>query len=408
MFYLLMLNFFALTTSAMTAVVNASFWVAVLLFIWKKCKNPDFSFLYKPIIGKLFLLFLLCFIISWGVNGDLASNNANEFYKDHLKHLVIFIIVADVCLNWKQVCNLVLALSAGSTVRALIIIFSYLGIGKGNSALGGFALDSVFNFTLTAGVLFFSNKISRRLQGLLIFSLIIQLVPLVLHGSRTPLIAITTALVLAATVGRYYRALFSVAGATIAIIAVIAICNPVLMQRYTTPFKTQTYKDDGSWKERLGIWFVAKKLIAEKPFFGYGPGWRKLSIVIQQKHSIAGYQNEPIESIPAYAYRYFSVMKYGRANTHSLYFQTAFELGFIGLFVYICFLMVSFYYAVVYARSAGYDERMFGAVLVALIAGYLVIGVTNGLMAGSIPLMFVIAALMRALFSEKNNASFTS
>lgn len=392
---LLAVYFFAYVTSAMTAVMHVAFWSAVLWFLWRKLVRKEPLRLVGGPIPLTMLALVAVFALSLLFNLHWLGDNLDEFRKDHLRNLLAFVIALDSVRSMKQLRPILLALALGFTLRALALIGFYWGeIQYFAPYRPGFAMEAVFCFSITAILCLFDKELTWRVRLLLAVGLLVQLIPLLLHGSRTPIIAIVLGLFVTFALGQYKKtiSILVFSGILVGAGAGVMLAKQDLVGRYTSPFKMETYENDFAFLERRGIWWVTGHLIAQQPLLGYGPGWRKLSSIARQNgyvEMLAGSK----ERYLVYGHNYFKRCGYGCANPHNLFLQVSFEVGLLGMFAYLAFLAALVYSAFRLWQSKVRDNALLASLTVALVAGYMAVSFADGLWAGS-GILLVLAAVV--------------
>lgn len=382
---------FAAASTAMTAVMNIAFWLAVLTFFWRRLSKREPWGISAGPVPYVMLALTAVFLLSLAVNPAWLSNNLHEFWKDHLRNLLVFLMALSSIRNMQALRPLLLAAVAGFTLRAVLLLGLYWGDVQALLPYRkGFALDATFFFTITAALFLFDKGLPRYLRLALGGALLVQAVPLMLHGSRTPLLAIATGLALAAGLGRHWKLLLT--GLLVAVLGLTGMmqARPDLLARYASTFREETYQQDDSVLERQGIWFVTASLIREHPLLGYGPGWRKLAPLARSE----GYVEKLAASTDprlVRAHTYFRDRGYGKANPHNLYLQVAFETGLLGLAVYLGFLLCTLWCAIRLWRTRIQDNTSLSLTVMALLVCYAITGFANGLWAGSALLLMMAA-----------------
>lgn len=377
----------------MTAVMNIAFWLSVLIFFWQRLGKSQPWAINGGGVQYAMLALVVVFLLSLMVNPEWLSNNINEFWKGHLKNLLLFLMVLSSIRSMQVLRPILLAAAAGFTVRAVLLLGFYWGDFQYFFPYRkGFAMDATFFFTITAALFLFDRGLSPRIRWALGGAVLVQLIPLMLHGSRTPFLAIAAGLILAAMLGRYWRLLL--AGVLVAVVGVVGMMQvrPDLAARYASPFNEDTYQQDNAFLERRGIWFVTSSLVLEHPLLGYGPGWRKLAPLARSKGYVEKLAGSDKRS-DILAHNYFRDMSYGRANPHNLYMQVAFEVGLIGLIVYLAFLMCTLWNAIQLWRSRCSDPTALALTVVAFLVCYVITGFANGLWESSAMLLLMAAVV---------------
>lgn len=401
----LTLFFFAQMSDALTAAAQLSYWSAVLLGIVTFLRAPCAIlrlFNWRPLTACLGML-LLVLAAAWLVNPGWWSNNLTEFRKDHLRLFLLFPLAFWVCRDYQDVRRLLLAAVAGFTLRALLVLGFYLSDWAVlESYRKGFALDAIYCFSAGLLLFLFDRGLSRRSRILLGAALAVQVVPLLLHGSRSPLLVILLAVGLAVVAARRWRLLLTGALALLIVLTGLVFSRPQLLLRYETVLQGETYTQDFSVVERQGIWWVTLQLVERQPWLGYGPGWRKLSPLALESGLMDEAKQHP-DRVRQLAYGYFAGRAtYGKANPHNLYLNWLLEAGFLGLFAYLG-LIASMFRASWHARLQP-GGQMWWLLALGLVTCQLASGITNGLWPAGWLLILVAGALAR----KENETTYPS
>lgn len=178
------------------------------------------------------------------------------------------------------------------------------------------------------------------------------------------------------------------------------VTNPSL-QRYYSILSTQTYQfgKDGSVSERKAILKAVWDLSKDRLWVGYGPGWKKLPTIAQDKGYMQQWEasEDPLDQ---WAYRYFS-LGVGRVNPHNIYAQTLFELGLPGLVGYLSLLLAVMVSGVSQCLK-GYDRqtRSLAFAAITFVAIYVIFGMAGGVWL-PLPLLVIMVCL-----SQRGNTRF--
>lgn len=389
LFLLLCIYFFSSASTALTALMNTSFYVLMMVWaVWFFKVRPFASFKSKT--AALFILLCIVFFISTVVNHDYFSNNINEFKKDYLKPLFVFLVACTFIRGEQQIKTVLLCFAGGFALRTVLLLTYYgLDVAWLAQYRRGYALDAVFYCSLTSVlVIFGKNFISEKNRGLLSVALLLEVIALLIHGSRSPLFAIVFGLICVAIVNRFWRFLSVFVIASILTSVLLFSVKPTLFNRYASTFNSTTYQNDSGIVSRQGIWIATRFLIKQRPVFGYGPGWRKLALLAQENAVMAELKDEH-DPRKKSGYYYFTkkAKTYGKANPHSLYLQIMLEVGFVGFFVYFGFLVGVLINA--YRCIVDGNNKLIANCLVAVVPAFLVVGFANGLWANDILLMML-------------------
>jgi len=386
---------FASASTVMTAVMNASFFIAVLLWCWWLFENKPTGYIRSGIF-LLFCVLCLIFVVAIFNNYYLFDNNINEFKKDYLKPLLVFLMASTFIRGEKQVKALLLCFAFGFALRSVLLVF-YYGFDLAWLApyRRGYALDSIFYVSLTSVlVLFGKNFLSEKTKNALRLMWLIEGFVLILHQSRSPLLAICFGLFCVLMINGAWRKLSLFVGGAVLAAGLLLSLKPQLWERYASTFNGATYHRDGAVMERKGIWLATGYLIEEKPLFGHGPGWRKLSPLVLDSHIISRLKSSN-EIIDHYGYVYFTqnASKYGKANPHNLYLQVMLEIGVVGLLCYLMFLFLIFWQAFRQIH-ASVSESVVANSLLVIVPAFLLVGFANGLWANAVLLMMLAGILV--------------
>lgn len=406
LFFLIALFCFASASTALTAVMNSSFYLAAILWTgWLLCVQPALP--WRSGIFRLFLLLVLVFVISLLLNGDWLANNLNEFKKDHLKPLLVFLMACSFIRHEQQVRIILLGFALGFALRSLLLLAFYgLDLAWLAPYRSGYAMDAVFYLSLTSVLLLYGQDwLSRRWRVLLAVMWCMEMLNLVLHQSRTPLLAIVASLLLLLLLnGSWRKSLLLLFGCVIAAVGLF-VAKPELWQRYASTFHSATYQQDGSLLERQGIWVATGYLIRQQPVLGYGPGWRKLALLARDEQLLQHLQ-AGVHPRNRYGYTYFTerAHQYGKANPHSLYLQVALETGLFGLLVYLSFLFSILWLAFRQVWRQTIRHPVASSLLV-IIPAFLLVGFANGMWANAVLLMMLAGMLLMPQRAPRSSPS---
>ncbi|GGX97342.1 O-antigen ligase family protein [Vogesella alkaliphila] len=406
LFFLIALFCFASASTALTGLMNSSFYLAVILWTgWLLCMRPVLP--WRSGIFRLFMLLVLVFVASLLLNGDWLVNNLNEFKKDYLKPLLVFLMACSFIRREQQARIILLGFALGFALRSLLLL-AYYGLDLAWLApyRRGYAMDAVFYLPLTSVLLLFGQDwLSRRWRVLLAVMWGVEMLNLVLHQSRTPLLAIIASLLLLLLLnGSWRKSLLLLLGCVISAAGLFA-AKPELWQRYASTFRSDTYQQDPALLERQGIWVATGYLIRQQPVLGYGPGWRKLALLVRNK-PLLKYLQAGSHPRNRSGYLYFTKRgyPYGKANPHSLYLQVALETGLCGLLVYLSFLLTILWLSFRQVWRKTVRHPVAGSLLV-IIPAFLLVGFANGMWANAVLLMMLAGMLLVPQAAPRSGSS---
>jgi len=229
-------------------------------------------------------------------------------------------------------------------------------------------------------LLFWPMKLWHRLLLLIVTAT--ALIIVTMSGVRATLITVAM-LTIGILFARFWLNKWPLLAATIVLaMSAFAIKDHVTnisIQRYYTIFATKTYHygNDGSVSERRAIAKAVWDISSERLWIGFGPGWKKLPIIAQERGYMQRWQSSK-DPFDASAYTYFS-MGEGRVNPHNLYMQLLFEVGVFGLLAYVALLLslllTGFKH---WIRGASIMVKSMGLATVFYVGGYVVTGMAGG------------------------------
>lgn len=174
------------------------------------------------------------------------------------------------------------------------------------------------------------------------------------------------------------------------------VTNPTIV-RYYSVISVQTYKgnNDGSLTGRKaiarGVWEISK----DQLWLGYGPGWKKLPTVAMDGGYIDRWKNssEPWHVI----FVDYCSWGEGRVNPHNFYLSLLFEVGALGLAVYLAFMLAMVIKALRSGLKASASPEALGLSVCTLtyVGVYLGAGVAGG---PWLPITLLVAASAVSLF----------
>lgn len=256
-----------------------------------------------------------------------------------------------------------------------------------------FATDTIFYLPIILALTLFGAEQRWKKVGLTLV-LLAALAIITVSGVRTTFLLAWMQVFLFLLARLWSRRLVVVSVAIVLGIVGIGLKDVVTnpsVARYYTVFKKETYQigKDASVSERKAIVKAVKEISQEHVWLGYGPGWKKLPLVAADKGFFDKWErsDDPLDRL---ALHYFSFGE-GRVNPHNLYAQLMFEVGFLGLGVYLLMLIALLLAGIHqkrFARNIQTQGMGFAAMLYVFV--YLVAGVSGGLWLPSSLLVFLV------------------
>lgn len=246
---------------------------------------------------------------------------------------------------------------------------------------GGYASTGSLMVPLLLGWLLTAPK--RRATAVAAWMLLILAAFLIfLYGSRTPFPVIGGATLLLFILLKKWRGLFAISLAAALLAGTLQMAPLGPLDKYRSLLKSETYVTNSGLSQRFSVWEGCWQVIAERPFTGYGYGWKKLAFAINDQGFAERWSSERPD-IAGY-YLVDGKASYGKVNPHNYFLQVMFEVGAIGLL-----LAVAFWIAVVRnsARllvSSSTDLRNISICLLATLGAYALANLTNGQWVGGL------------------------
>lgn len=336
-------------------------------------------------------LLIACTIAGWAVAvsafGPYPTESLTALRKDFLVQALILLgavaFVRSVADIWKM---LTVALAGFAAVSLLSLWeigrywlengFSLVIPRTHASYWGGYAAIASLYLPLLLGWLLKTHRGSlAKLSGWGLF--LSGSVLVILYGSRTPFPVIAIACLALILFLRRWRT-FVCAIAIMAVAAgAIQLTANTQLARYQTLLKSDTYVTNSGLSQRLSVWEGAWEVISDRPWTGYGFGWKKLAWVINEQGYAERWRNE--RSDIATYYLDNAKAAYGKVNPHNYVLQVMFEIGAIGLALALAFWLTIFKTGTGLLRQVvNLPARELAAVLLATLTAYALANITNG------------------------------
>lgn len=380
---------------------------ALVLFIhvinigYTKNRKPTLSVLqidsslYK-ILGGLLVLFC---ILSSSIS-PYPTDSFNAIRKDLLIQVVLFLSAITLVKSYKHISISFAVLLAGfislSIISALEIFREgmssllklEISLRSHNSFFGGYGLISAIYIPLLLGYLH-----TIKCKGLKFGYFLAMLLALLLtfsYGSRTTLLVLIFIALLFSLVNKYSK-LFLTLILTISILFFFyGNIDIGYLNKYKSLFDIKTYTTNQGLSSRFSVWEGAWHIISERPFLGYGYGWKKLAWVIND-FGYGAIWGKSYPNIAAY-YLQEGVASYGRVNPHNYLLQVLFEIGLLGLGLSLAWWGSIIYILIRQLNTKKKLHKRFAVTLLLPIIAYWMSNLTNGFWVGSIANLAIICA----------------
>lgn len=335
-------------------------------------------------------------LVGWALLSSLASpytgDSLDAMRKGLLPQVLLLMVILLEFSDPRWQLRLLRAFAYGLGVATLLAATETLltrgallngGLIPHGSFLKGYANQAVILMPM-ALCLGFHPDAHRHERRLVIATLIAGAALVVLYNSRTALVALTLgtggALLL---LGNWKRALWLLGA--IAVAGLLAAQTHLInVDKYRSLLSGNTYVSDSGLSYRLSLWQGTLDMVGARPLAGYGYGWKKYADVMVSGGFLAEWRTTRPRAAEFYALD-GRVPGYGGANPHNLGLQIAFELGLVGVLLYLA-LWCSWLrndLSTVARRRPG-DGRLLLICSTGAVLGFVLINLTNGYWEGSI------------------------
>lgn len=376
--------------SRVTSIKESAFVIMLVLFCVKSVKR-GLRIDYKDrIIQGLILLTAVCVISS--VLSPYPLDSLNFLRKGLFYQLAVFIVVINEFDGMEAIRPLVYALLGGFAVLSLMIVFTrppgallnWLdATTHGDKLLQGYSLFATFYIPLALAYLY-SSRGGAAMKAVFIAIISMEFVLSILNNHRGQIIAIVVSMAVITVLAKRYKALVAGLAVTAVISAALLFIKPDSFDRYKTivmpdSYVTKTVRPSGSVEyegltDRLSIWKGTLDMIQDRPFIGYGYGWKKIAYAVRDGGWLDRWDKE------SRTYGYFSERGYGSASPHNLTLQILFEVGIIGFAAFLFFWSAVVWRALAQAgKDHGEGARLLVYCVVGVLVSYALINLVNGL-----------------------------
>lgn len=225
-----------------------------------------------------------------------------------------------------------------------------------------------------------------------------------LYGSRTPLVAIMIAALAMLILLRRWRSLLLAFSISAAAVVTLQVASLGYLQSYRSLLNENTYLTNTGLSQRHSVWEGSRQIIAERPWTGYGYGWKKLAWAIND--SGIGAEWEAMRPDIAAYFLVDGFASYGKVNPHNYVLQVTFEIGCIGLALVFLFWVAVIRDGSFLLRAKNMQLRNFAAAFFAVSIAYALANITNGYWVGGLAnIMLTYTGCLLALARvARNNA----
>jgi len=352
--------------------------IAFILKIFRD-KTLSIDFRDKTIVA------LSCLVV-WSVLvsllGPYPADSLNAIRKNLLVQILIFLIIITEFKDiqkLKKLFQIVVASFSVVTIASIIEVIqaNWIASHQLNRThkmfIAGYANNATFYLPFIAAWLVSLSKTKwEKWTG--IATLILGFVVIFIYNSRTALIAIPAGILLILFLSKKYKLLIATLIVFILCIAVIFSSKSDTFSKYRSLSEPETYT---KMQTRIFVWRGALHIIEKRPFSGYGYGWKKMAWVIKELNLEEYWKQQYPDTYNYYVKEAFSI--YGKVNPHNLILQIVFEIGLIGLGIFLWFWLTIISKILKTAwGEQGSETRKLMKCSIGIVISYILINITNG------------------------------
>lgn len=207
---------------------------------------------------------------------------------------------------------------------------------------------------------------SRRVRAALLACAAMAIIGIAGTGTRAALLALAAGYGIFSFARLRYFAIF-----TVAVLVIFAAAPRDLRVHLRTLFQRDAWTVlDGSVQYRVQAWKIAGSMIADRPVFGFGYGWKNYEELYPEYH--ARYNaRQPTEATHFYEVK--------MPHAHNNLFEIGVETGLVGIAIFVTFQIALFAFAIhsLFRAKRGSPERQIALGIVALLVAVNLFGLTN-------------------------------
>jgi|GEM_PF-65059 len=354
----------------------------LLLKIFKN-KKVSIDFRDKTIVA-------LSLLIGWSVLASILGpyplDSLNAIRKNMLVQVLIFLAIILEFKDIRELSKLFRIVTVSFFIITIASVIEIILIGLSNfhqlnnthkMFIGGYANNATFYLPFIAAYLVSLSK-AKTDKLIAVSTLVFGTAVVFTYNSRSALIAIFAGILIIFFLAKRYKLLISVL-ILLALFATVTLSSDSrLFSKYRSLFSAKTYAEEVlSEHKRFTVWQGALHLINERPIAGYGYGWKKMALAVRDSN-LPGMWKEKYPFIYAYYVSKEANSGYGRVNPHNLALQIVFEIGFIGLGIFLWLWVTIVSKILKTAFSQQTKARDFMRCSIGVIISYILINITNG------------------------------
>lgn len=369
-----------------TSLRQISFYCLLFFFLWKILKEKKFEINLKD-STFITLILLVFWILLVSIIGPYPLDSLNDIRKNIFIQILILLVIFTEFRDIRELKPLFFCIILSFIIVSLLSIFErylsdiisfYQTNQKQKSFFADYGHRAIFYLPFTVAWLISLNH-ARIIKYLVGICILIEIYLVVIFNSRTALMAIPIGIFSMFLFSKKYKLLFISCLIFITFFSALYITESEKFSKYKTLLNIETYFTNQGLSNRLGVWTGALDVIKDRPLLGYGCGWKKMAWVVQNPELIQYWKENRPDT-----YNYYVIeanLTYGRVNPHNLIIQILFEIGLIGLILFVIFWITIIYKIFKIAflhKGFNFEEKTFLRCSLGIVISYFSANITNG------------------------------
>lgn len=342
--------------------------------VWQAMKSP--LFLVLAALASLAFASALWSVPPW------ATLDAAR--KHFLPLLIVFPAVMVFAGEPRRIRALLMTLIAAFCFRGFATLLEVLTTTREASLFfKGFGLEAGLYVPLALGMVLTESGWRRALS---VFATVIAVTALALAGSRTGIAAALAGMMIVLAVTRRWKALLATLAGSLLVVGLVTTVKPDAGQKIAAALTPDSYVGANALSGRGFIWQGVWEIGKTRPWLGHGFGWKTLGDTAVREGFVARWQGKN-DAASAAAAEYFSLPT-DKVNPHNLPLQLFYEVGAVGVFLYVVVLL--YFIATAWRlRPGGGPAGVLVATSLGVIGAYVIMNLTNGFWWGSSATLWV-------------------
>ena len=321
-----------------------AFYGLLLLFIMKIFKNRaiHIDFRDKTIVA---ISLLVGWSILASILGPYLLDSLNALRKNLFVQMLIFLVIITEFKSYNELRTLFRIVAVSFTIVTLASIaenfLDLINLNMNLNALqskrthkmfiGGYANNATFYLPFIAVWLTSLKKVPwEKWIGLI--TIFLGLLTVFAYNARAAISIIPLTILLILFLSKKFKLLVTAAIILAFFFASVFMSvksDTLLQPKYQSLSDLESFTKNGRWL----LWEGTLHIIKERPITGYGYGWKKMAFVIDDL-KLMEYWRKDFPDIYGFMFKP-DKNRYGNINPHNLLLQIVFEIGLIGLILFL-------------------------------------------------------------------------